>query len=334
MITGRVFSPSSIRRSPDVTEQLQPATVVIPTRDRPDRVANAVASVLRSSAAPAAVIVVDQGIDEDARRALEALGSPVVQYLQTTTRGISAALNAGIAAAQTEAIAITGDDCEVSATWLRELLLELEQDPAVGVVYGSVLPGSHDSAAGFIPCFVRYERVEAAGLHQQYRIGGTTACMALRRSLWERLGGFDEALGVGSHLGSAEDADFSIRSLIAGYRVVESPRPQVVHLGFYAWSERRRWIDRNWYGTGAAFAKALKLGHPQILASMLRLGIRWVRGRSPMALGLGQNSHRRATLAAFARGLAAGFRPSLEHDHFRMAEPAAPLDDRQTDSAR
>ena len=79
--------------------------------------------------------------------------------------------------------------------------------------------------------------------------------MALRRELWQRLGGFDEMLGAGGCFGAGEEGDFALRALRGGYHVYETPEVVLTHLGFRTWEEGRRLIPNYWYGTGAMFAK-------------------------------------------------------------------------------
>ena len=164
----------------------------------------------------------------------------------------------------------------------------------------------HDQTLGFVPGYVRREAVLARSIRDAHLLGGTSASMALRKSAWQRLRGFDEMLGVGTPLGSAEDTDLTIRALLEGHLVYETPDAVVIHHGFFPWDQRLLLIRRNWYGTGAAFAKWLKHGHFTVLQVLARLGWRWVLGRvSPVASTLGHPS-RGSILAAFIRGFAAG----------------------------
>lgn len=143
--------------------------------------------------------------------------------------------------------------------------------------------------------------------------------MALRKSVWRKLGGFDEMLGIGAPLGSAEDTDLTIRALLDGAFVYETPEAAVIHHGFFSWDRQRPLIQRNWYGTGAAFAKSLKHGQLAVLPALTRLGGRWVCGRlSPVAASLGQPA-RWSILAAFVRGFAAGALAPLDRrsGHYR-----------------
>ena len=144
--------------------------------------------------------------------------------------------------------------------------------------------------------------------------------MAVRRSAWRALGGFDETLGLGTRLRSGEEIDLTIRALRSGFFVYQTPRAQVTHHGFYPWSEHRAVMEKYWYGTGAACARnvaAAPLGMARVLAG---LAGRWATAASPVASSLAQRPHRVARLSAFARGFAAGLvaarrSPSLATEH-------------------
>ncbi|MGH7894136.1 MAG: hypothetical protein ACREQL_05660, partial [Candidatus Binatia bacterium] len=150
------------------------------------------------------------------------------------------------------------------------------------------------------------EPVLARSLRDKNRVEGTGACMAIRRSLWRALGGFDETLGAGARLRAAEETDLTIRALRAGFFVYETPRVRVTHHGFYPWALHHTVMARYWYGTGAAFARSF-VAHPVAIGGVLvGLAGRWVVGTSRVASSLDARPHRLTRLAAFARGFAAG----------------------------
>jgi GT2 family glycosyltransferase len=183
------------------------ATVVIPTRNRGDSVVRTIRSILLNGYFDLEMIVVDQSDDNRTEISLQPLLSERnFSYIRTTTRGLSAALNVGVAFAQTEIIAITGDDCEVDKDWLKELFAAFAIDPRIGIVFGNVLPGPHDRSLGFVPAYVRDTEFLARNVSEKPNVAGTTACMGLRRSVWEALGGFDQMFGKGASLHSASSS--------------------------------------------------------------------------------------------------------------------------------
>jgi GT2 family glycosyltransferase/4-hydroxybenzoate polyprenyltransferase len=288
-------------------------SVVIPTVDRPKRVVSAVQSVLASDRKDFEIVVVDQSRGDATRRVLAPLLSRANMRLVSAVGGGSAdARNAGLAEARAEIVAITDDDCEVRGDWVGDVLAAFGSDPNIAVVFGSVLADEKDGPDRFVVTYVTERPALARSLRDRHRVDGTAACMAMRRSVWESLGGFDSLLGVGGPLRSGAEGDFALRALRAGHFVYEAPEWSVVHHGGHDRGERPAVIERYWYGTGAAMAKPLKWREWSLWQLPLRLAWRWAFRTSPVAAGLGDGAHRWLRLTAFARGVAAGVRTPLD----------------------
>lgn len=296
---------------PDRDSPRRDCAVVIPTRDRGDRVIATLRSVLDGDQQPTVCVIVDQSADESTAAAVAPWATrDDVRYIRCQSSGLSAGINRGVAELDAELIALTGDDCIVDTEWLGRMISAFD-DPTIGVVFGDILPGGEESAEGFYPSYEGQRDVVARGIVQKNRIAGTSANMAFRRDLWQQLEGFDESLGLGAQLRAGEDTDFTLRSLAAGVAVREVPRAQVAHLGFFEWSERPSLIQRNWFGAGAAFAKSFRRFPLGTFLAMLLGGWTWMLGRSPIALGLGKGAYRRAALDGFLGGAWVGLRTSV-----------------------
>lgn len=300
--------------------------VALATVHRPEDLARAVASALASDHPSFEVRVVDQSDSDASERALAPfVGDPRLRYRRQPRRGLAAALNLAAAETSAELVAITGDDCVVAPEWLHEIERELAADPRLGVLFGSVVPGRYDGEDGFVPGCVVGERHVGLRLTDLPRLNGTTACMAVRRAAWRELGGFDEALGVGAPLRSAEDLDLALRALLAGWRVAQTPSVVAEHRTPTLWRDRAVTIRRNWYGSGAAFAKGLKLAPAATLGVLAGLANRWRRGGSRVAATYGPRPDRLAMLTGFAAGFAVGLAWPLDRRrrHFRRSGDAA-----------
>ncbi|HYO47539.1 MAG TPA: glycosyltransferase family 2 protein [Gemmatimonadota bacterium] len=309
--------------SPTITPEEPLVTVVVPTRDRGIRIARTIQSILELDYSRFVVRIVDQSEDDATEKVVEQFDHARVHYERSAGKGISAGLNCGIGGATSELVAMTGDDCDPATNWLKMLLSPFALDPRIGIVFGNVLPGPHDETLGFVPGYVRTGAVHANGIRDRHLIGGTSACMAVRRSVWQELGGFDEMLGVGAPLRAGEDVDLTTRALLGGYHVFETPTAEVVHRGFFPWEARAMVIRRNWYGTGAALAKSLRLGHASIVLCLARLAWRWISvGPSPVAASIGSKLVRGPILRAFAHGFLAGALTPLERSSGHYQERA------------
>src|SRR5262249_29774449 len=93
-------------------------SVLIPTWNRARYLPIAIESVLAQSFEDLEVIVIDDGSTDDTSGALAAIRDPRVRTIRGEHRGISRALNAGLAAARGELVArLDSDDM-----WLPDLL--------------------------------------------------------------------------------------------------------------------------------------------------------------------------------------------------------------------
>jgi GT2 family glycosyltransferase len=216
------------------------------------------------------------------------------------------ARNFAISNSHSEFIATTDDDCETPRNWLNEMMAAFASNDRIGIVFGNTLPGLHDCHAGFIPAYTLNEPCLARSIHDKHRVEGISACMGLRRTVWQRVSGFDEMLGAGAFFKAAEDFDFTIRALRAGYFVYETPNVAVVHHGFRTWDQGESLIKGYLYGIGAMFAKHLKCGYWSVIRVLFRLGWRWAF-KNPV-VDFGHRPPRGIRLNAFVRGFLVGLR--------------------------
>jgi hypothetical protein len=129
--------------------------------------------------------------------------------------------------------------------------------------------------------------------------------MAVRVDAWNQIGGFDEHLGAGTPLASAEENDLSIRLLRAGFAVAETPAAEVTHHGFRNRSETDSLVAGYMQGSGAATAKMLRICGLPAMRALGIIGKRWISGRAGVEMG--HLPSRRIRLWNFVKGVRAGF---------------------------
>lgn len=244
-------------------------SVVICTRDRHDLIGQAVESVMACSYPRFDIHVMDQSTSDQTKRIVEALAARptsrcAVVYHHLDKAGLSRAYNAGTRVSDGDLIAFTDDDVIVPADWLEQIAKSFENDPGAGLLYGQVcVPASlaEDAKRGLIVPSLTWEKRERLSLQQgNYKVWGMGANMAIRRTLLDRVGGFDEALGGGGPLRSAQDYDFAYRTYRFGMAVVLEPLVKVDHYGTRTPDQWPMTLKNYGIGDGAFYAKHVRCG--------------------------------------------------------------------------
>ena len=281
--------------------------VIIAIGERRDSIGRAVASVLANETPKFDLYVVDRDPARGRPTCLDRFeANPTLRYLESTAWPSTAAHNLAIAHTRSPYVAVTDDDCEVAQNWLPEIKAAFDSNPQIGVVFGNVLPAERDPTVGISPAYNRERPYLARSVREKAAVEGIWASMAVRREVWERIGGFDELLGAGAKFPGSADSDFALRSLAAGSFVYETPAASVVHHRVTPLGERKRGAYTYSRGAGAMMAKHLKCRTPGTLRLVSTLVRRWVSGSSHTALSLGGESTRGARIAGFGYGFFAG----------------------------
>jgi O-antigen biosynthesis protein len=251
-------------------------SVVICTKDRPDALARCIDALRECTPPPAQVVVVDQG-DRPAAPA-------GVEYVHMTERGVSRGRNRGARAAEHELLAFTDDDCVPAPEWIR--VLERGFEGGVDGVTGRVLPLPGESGVA-VSSRTSTARRTFSGPGQTPWAIGTGGNLSVRRSAFEAVGGFDEALGPGTPARAAEDVDLLYRLVNEGFAILYEPDAVVYH---ELKSRRSRVGGRYGYGLGLgaflarhaargdAHARALRRRYAFGLARRAASGLRHADG--------------------------------------------------------
>jgi glycosyltransferase involved in cell wall biosynthesis len=112
---------------------LPSVSVVIPTYNRAQIVAEAVESALAQTVSPLEVIVVDDGSSDGTRQRLASFGDRIV-YIKQENQGVSAARNTGVRAARGDLIAFLDSDDVWHPRKLEIQLHYLQQHPETPLV--------------------------------------------------------------------------------------------------------------------------------------------------------------------------------------------------------
>lgn len=183
------------------------------------------------------IVVVDNSPTPSVRT--DRLGPARARYVHEPARGLDRARNRGIADSSGDVVVFIDDDCEADAGWLGAIRGAFA-DPMVALATGRVRPAALDRAshqwfeAHFSfdrgPYPLRFTPFEE-GTWSPFLVGmmGTGANMAFRRSLLERIGGFDVLLDMGTLIGGGGDVDMLARALEEGKVCQYEPAAVVFH---------------------------------------------------------------------------------------------------------
>jgi glycosyltransferase involved in cell wall biosynthesis len=290
-------------------------SAIVCTRNRAEPIAKAVRSLLESEDQSIELIVVDQSDGDDTVAALAPMAAdPRLRYVRSTTRGKGAALNEALKLAKGTIVVCTDDDCSAEPGWVSKMARELESQPSAAIAFCRVVAVEHDENLGYVPQYeVKRTRLLRSILEARAGIG-LGAAMALRRDFVREMGGFDESFGPGARFPSADEWDISMRALLTGRHVYETPSLAVLHDGFRTFDQGRAHASRDWVALGAVCAKPVRAGHLRALV----VGVWFLSARAlwpPMqdVLRLRKPRGLRRILS-FLRGFGEGMLTHVDHD--------------------
>jgi GT2 family glycosyltransferase len=221
-------------------------SVIIPTRDRADVLGKCLGGLLVATDYPALEVIVadNDSCEPETFRLFDRLASdPRVRILPCPGPfNYSAINNKAIAQSRGEILLLLNNDVLIRhADWLTNMVAQALR-PEVGAVGARLLyengtiqhagvilgVGAIEPVAGHV-----YERVaaDAPGHLNHLRIARnmsavTAACLAMRRTVFDEVGGFDE-----KHLPVAfNDVDLCLKVGQRGYQIICTPQAELTHL--------------------------------------------------------------------------------------------------------
>jgi glycosyltransferase involved in cell wall biosynthesis len=297
-------------------------SVLVCTRNRPDSLLRTIRSILADGAPDFELIVMDQSEGQESQDALSELArDPRLRYTRTSARGKGASLNEGLRLARGAVVACTDDDCVAPSGWPRAMAAAMAAHPRAAIVFCNVMPEPHDPSIGYVPTYQRTTERVVSSIGEAKRGLGLGAGMALRRDAVLAFGGFDETFGPGARFRSGDDWDISLRALLRGWQVYDTPTVSVLHYGFRTLAEGREHALRDWVAIGALCAKPIRAGYFNAIglaAWLFTVEALWppvrdlLHGRRPSGL---------SRIVGFARGFVDGMLTPVDRERlvFRSA---------------
>ncbi len=218
-------------RAHDLVEQVEEhldaplASVIVVTYNNIELTKACLDSLDRYSNYPAVeVIVVDNASSDGSSEYLQKWANAAPDrnaILNEDNRGFAAANNQGLAAARGEYLVLLNNDTYVTPGWLGSLIGHLRREAQIGII-GPVTNNIGNEAKIDIQYETMAEMIERSASFTRRHLSGTFDlrtvaffCVAIPRSVYEKVGPLDEAFGRGFF----EDDDYCRRVEALGLRV-------------------------------------------------------------------------------------------------------------------
>lgn len=214
------------------SESVTGVSVIVPTLQRGDFLADCLRDLAAQTHAPLEVVVVDQSetVPPQVEEALKLLGDRA-SHFRVNFRGLPSARNFGWQFAKHEHLIFVDDDVRMPADFVSRHL-EALQVPGVGVVAGGFDEPKRGHDAG--PNTGRFFR-HTCDPHRGFAASGrfevdhAQGCnFSTLKSVLAQVGGFDETLNYGAAL--YEDLDFALRVRAAGHKILFDGSARLTHL--------------------------------------------------------------------------------------------------------
>lgn len=209
--------------------------IIVPVWNELAATKECVDSIVKNTAYPHKLIIVDNGSDRGTAGYLAGLKARAdidVNVIRNDENlGFARAVNQGILASDAQYVCIMNNDTIASPDWLEEMIKVFEGNPGIGILNPSSNTSGQKGSDPF--CGQIQELHRARGF-----------CMLIRREVIEKVGLFDESYGRGYF----EETDYSYRAQAAGIRIARVKSAYVYHkegLSFRRMSDKDELFNRN-----------------------------------------------------------------------------------------
>lgn len=221
-------------------KHLQKVSIIIPVFNKVEFTKKCLEAIVKNTPSELyEVLIIDNASTDGTRDFLKCLEGDVKIITNDKNLGFSKACNQGARKASTDYLLFLNNDTEPRKGWLEPLLNILTQDNSVGAVGGKLLfPDGTIQHAGVVifddqklpdPLVARHiyygQPMDIAEVNQLRRYQAlTAACLLMRKSAFNEVGGFDEGYWNGY-----EDVDLCFKLQEKGWKLVYQPEGVVIH---------------------------------------------------------------------------------------------------------
>jgi cellulose synthase/poly-beta-1,6-N-acetylglucosamine synthase-like glycosyltransferase len=194
-------------------------SIIVPLHNDPNQAAECLGSLTTSTVPDCEIIAVDDGSTDDTPAVAAALGVRVLRLGRNS--GPAVARNAGAACAAGDILVFVDQDVVAPPAVIERIARAFEERPELAAVFGS-----YDAAPRARGLVSQFRNLLHHYVHQCGDPDASTfwtGCGAVRREVFQELGGFRPETGV-------EDIDLGYRLRRLGHRILLDRELQVKHL--------------------------------------------------------------------------------------------------------
>lgn len=232
-------------------------SIIICTRNRAPKLAETLESFLRvrvPSGWNVEMIIADNGSTDETAEVIRLAKHPAIRirHLMEDRPGKSRAQNLALRAAESDVLLFTDDDVEPAENWIERMAVPLREGNADAVV-GRIILSSELRRHWMTPMHEMWLAAVADPASEAPILIG--ACMGVHRTVFERIGDFDEELGPGA-TGFGEETLLWQQMKEAGMRILPVRDTHVVHHPDASRLDRASWLAAaRRYGLTDAYVK-------------------------------------------------------------------------------
>lgn len=236
-------------------------SVVIPTRNRPEYLAEALRALRAGDARAFEAWIMDQSDGDETQRVVEALGDPRLHYYRMPRLGACPARNLGAALGRADIIAFLDDDCSPNDDWISRIVASFAADSELQFIFGQLKAPPHDAKLGSYPEFLPELSVNQGGSRRSIVTYAAGANMSARKSFLRRIGGFDELLGPGVPGVKSNDSSMNYKVFRSGTKWIASDEIEVIHThGFRPYGHLGTLLREYAHGLGVNYGRFARRG--------------------------------------------------------------------------
>jgi len=198
-------------------------SIIVPVYNNLKDLRECLSALIASDCPGSEIIVVDDGSTDDTASVAVQLGVRVLRLAKNS--GVAAARNHGASHARGEILFFVDADVVVAPGAVNRVMKVFEDNPDLAAVFGS-----YDSRPRVRDIVSQYRNLLPHFVHQTGNPEASTfwaGCGAIRRSVFEEIGGFDEKR---FRRPSIEDIELGYRLRRAGHRILLDKALQGTHL--------------------------------------------------------------------------------------------------------